>query len=302
MKEVHNKIVIAVSSRALFDLEEENRIFEEEGRDAYATYQETHEDVMLKPGIAFPLVKALDKLNDVGNTKIDILLVSRNEADTSLRIFNSIKHYNLNIERAALIGEGSMIKYLKAFQTDLFLSAYEEDVQDAIDADIAAGIICGCSKLQILPEESLDEIRIAFDGDAVIFSDESEKIYKAEGVEAFNRHEQENAKVPLPEGPFAKILKLISSIQKEFPRNEAPIKTALVTSRSIQANERVIRTFRAWGVRVDESFFLGGVHKRDILKAFGANIFFDDQKVHTDLASEKVPTARVLYKQMCDEI
>lgn len=300
MKEVHNKIIIAVSSRALFDLEEENRIFEEEGRDAYAIYQDEHEDVILKPGIAFPLVKALEKLNDVGNTKIDILLVSRNEADTSLRIFNSIKHYNLNIERAALIGEGSMIEYLKAFQTDLFLSAYEEDVQDAIDADIAAGIICGCSKLQILPEEPLDEIRIAFDGDAVIFSDESERIYKAEGVEAFNRHEQENARVPLPEGPFAKILKLISDIQKEFPRNEAPIKTALVTSRSIQANERVIRTFRAWGVRVDESFFLGGVHKRDILKAFGANIFFDDQKVHTDLASEKVPTARVLYKNICN--
>ena len=224
--------------------------------------------------------------------------MSKNSADTSLRIFNSIKHYGLDICRAALVGGASIAPYLNAFKTDLFLSAYENDVQEAVNANIAAGIICSDSDLPIDPENEIDQIRIAFDGDAVIFSDESEKIYQEKGLDAFAEHERINAQKLLPEGPFAKLLKTISMIQQEFDENDSPIRTALVTARSAPAHERVVRTLRAWDVRIDEAFFLGGIEKSDVLKAFGANIFFDDQTVHTDPASKKVPSARVPYKNI----
>ena len=177
------------------------------------------------------------------------------------------------------------------------MSANEEDVQEAINSGFAAGIICLPASLPIDPSAPIPEIRIAFDGDAVIFSDEAEKIYQEKGLAAFAEHERENAKKPLPEGPFAKLLKTISLIQKEFGNKEkSPIRTALVTARNTPAHERVIRTLRAWDVRIDEAFFLGGVEKTEILKSFGANIFFDDQKVHTDRAQLSVPSARVPYK------
>ena len=292
-----DKLVVGISSRALFDLEEENRIYEEEGLKAYSDYQIEHENDILKPGTAFPLVKALHNLNCKNKHMTEIIIMSKNSADTSLRIFNSIKHYGLDISRAALIGGNSIAPYLNTFKTDLFLSANEEDVQEAINAGIAAGIICSHVNLPINPNEESPQIRIAFDGDAVIFSDESEKIYKEKGLEAFAKHEEENAKKPLPEGPFAKLLKTISLIQNQFKdTNEMPIRTALVTARNTPAHERVIRTLRAWDVRIDEAFFLGGIEKSEILKSFGANIFFDDQSVHTDKASRLVPSARVPYK------
>lgn len=292
-----DKLVIGVSSRALFDLEEENKIFENQGLEAYCNYQLEHEKDILKPGTAFPLVKALQKLNDEGRYLTEIIVMSKNSADTSLRIFNSIEHYKLNISRAALVGGLSIAPYLDAFKTDLFLSANEEDVQEAINANIAAGIICGNDELPINPSDNIDQIRIAFDGDAVIFSDEAERIYQSEGLKAFAEHEHKNALKPLPEGPFAKLLKTISLIQQKFPSGEAPIRTALVTARNAPAHERVVRTLRAWNVRIDEVFFLGGIEKSEVLKAFGANIFFDDQAVHTDSASKMVPSARVPYKK-----
>lgn len=294
---LEDKLVIGVSSRALFDLEEENRIFEEQGLEAYSKYQTEHENDILRPGTAFPLVKALQKLNADGRYLTEIIIMSKNSSDTSLRIFNSIEHYGLDISRAALVGGASISPYLGAFKTDLFLSANESDVQEAINANIASGIICDHSNLPINPDDEIPQIRIAFDGDAVIFSDESEKIFQAEGLEAFALHEQENANNPLPEGPFAKLLKTLSLIQKQFPKDESPIRTALVTARNAPAHERVIRTLRAWNVRIDEVFFLGGVKKSEVLKAFNANIFFDDQATHTDPASKLVPSARVPYKK-----
>ncbi len=290
-----NKLVVGVSSRALFDLEEENRIFEEEGLEAYSKYQREHENDILRPGTAFPLIKALDNLNSEGRYSTEIIIMSQNSADTSLRIFNSIDHYGLGISRAALVGGASIIPYLHCFRTDLFLSANESDVQEAIDANIAAGLICSHSGLPIDPEKEIRQIRIAFDGDAVLFSDESERIYQEQGLEAFAEHEHINAQKPLPEGPFAKLLKTISAIQKEYPQGQVPIRTALVTARNAPAHERVVRTLRAWDVRIDEAFFLGGIEKSEILKAFDANIFFDDQAVHTDPASKVVPAARVPY-------
>lgn len=292
-----DKLVVGISSRALFDLEEENKIYEEQGLKAYCDYQIEHENDILKPGTAFPLIKALHNLNCENKHLTEIIIMSKNSADTSLRIFNSIKHYGLDISRAALLSGNSISPYLNTFKTDLFLSANEDDVQEAINAGIAAGIICSHANFPINPNEQIPQIRIAFDGDAVIFSDESEKIYKEKGLEAFAKHEEENAKKPLPEGPFAKLLKTISLIQNQFCADKMPIRTALVTARNTPAHERVIRTLRAWDVRIDEAFFLGGIEKTEILKSFGANIFFDDQSVHTDKASRLVPSARVPYKQ-----
>lgn len=293
---LENKLVVGISSRALFDLEFENRIYEEQGLQAYLEYQRAHEQDILKPGTAFPLIRALHKLNNGGEPLVEIIIMSKNSADTSLRIFNSIEHYGLAISRAALVGGNKIAPYLSAFRTGLFLSANEEDVQEAIDAGVAAGLICSHDDLDIHADEEIDQIRIAFDGDAVIFSDESEKIFKTQGLEAFEAHERLNARKPLPEGPFAKLLATISKVQKQFPTENMPIRTALVTARNAPAHERVIRTLMAWGVRIDEAFFLGGVQKSDFLKAFGAHIFFDDQAVHTDPASKLVPAARVPYK------
>jgi 5'-nucleotidase len=277
MHKFENCLVVGISSRALFDLEEENQIFNEEGVDAYTNYQIEHENDLLKPGTGFALIKALLKLNEIGSAerKTEIIVMSRNNADSSLRIFNSIKHYQLDITRAALVSGAPLSPYLEAFSTDLFLSANEEDVQEAINAGVAAG---------------------AFDGDAVLFSDESEQIYKSQGIEAFQANEIKNATNPLPEGPFAKFLKTLSAIQKAFDKSRAPIRTALVTARNAPAHERVIRTLRAWDVRIDEAFFLGGMSKQEVLKAFGAHIYFDDQAIHTDATAEFVPSARVPYK------
>ena len=291
-----NKLVVGISSRALFDSEYEHSIYEEHGLQAYLEYQRNHEQDILKPGTAFPLIQALHKLNDGDEQVVEIIIMSKNSADTSLRIFNSIEHYGLDISRAALVGGNKIAPYLSAFRTGLFLSANEEDVQEAINAGVAAGLICSHNDLDIRSDAVIDQIRIAFDGDAVIFSDESEKIFKSQGLEAFEEHERLNARKPLPEGPFAKLLATISRVQKKFPTDNMPIRTALVTARNAPAHERVIRTLMAWGVRIDEAFFLGGVQKSDFLKAFGAHIFFDDQAVHTEPASRLVPAARVPYK------
>ena len=296
--DLEHKLVVGVSSRALFDLTYENKIFEEDGVEAYRTYQIEHENDILRPGPGFPLIKALLNLNNLPGReeRVEVIVMSRNSPDTSLRVFHTIEAYGLNITRAVLVSGASLAPYLTAFKTDLFLSANEEDVQSAIDSNIAAGIICTEGLKTYDCEHQIRQIRIAFDGDAVLFSDESEIIYRERGLEAFEENERRNANSPLQAGPFARFLKTLSELQKDFPGEEAPIRTALVTTRCAPAHERVIRTLRAWNVRIDEVFFLGGIQKKDVLKAFGAHIFFDDQSVHTDLASEVVPAARVPYK------
>lgn len=292
-----DKLVVGISSRALFDLENENRIYEEKGLAAYSEYQRAHENEVLAPGTAFPLVKALLQLNSDEKKLTEVIVMSRNSADTSLRVFKSIEHYGLDITRAVLAGGASLAPYLDAYKVDLFLSANEEDVQEAINTNHAAGVICSSEELPLDPDQEIQQIRLAFDGDAVIFSDESERIYKSEGLAAFEEHEKQNATKELPEGPFAKLLKTLSVIQQEFPADSVPIRTALITARSAPAHERVIRTLMAWNVRIDEAHFLGGVSKSEILKAFGAHIFFDDQALHTAPASKLVPAARVPYKK-----
>ncbi len=301
-----DKMVIGVSSRALFDLTVENTIFETQGVEAYCRYQVEHENEILKPGPGFGLVRSLLALNRHKPEKdlVEVIIMSRNSPDTSLRVFNAIKYYGLDITRAVLVSGASLAPYLAAFQTDLFLSAYEDDVQCAVDSGIAAGIIC-TEPIQhtggevLFPEFGAENgsIRIAFDGDAVLFTDESEKIYKERGLNAFEENEARNADRPLEEGPFAGFLQKLSRLQRSLGTENCPIRTALVTSRSAPAHERVIRTLRAWNVRMDEAFFLGGLEKKEFLKAFGAQIFFDDQSIHTLSAAQAVPAARVPYRR-----
>lgn len=294
--DLKNPLVIGISSRALFDLEAENRIFETEGLRAYEEYQVRHEKDILPKGPAFPLVQAFLGLNDLQPERmVEVIVMSRNSPNTSLRIFNSIDHYGLDVTRAALSGGAPIAPYLKPFETDLFLSAYRPDVQDAIDSGIAAGMIVTGTAPERAPRP---QIRIAFDGDAVLFSADSERIYQQQGLPAFEAHEREKADIPMDEGPFAKFLKTIAHIQSRFAdRESAPIRTALVTSRNAPAHERAIKTLRQWGVRVDEAFFLGGVSKREVLSAFGAHIFFDDQLSHAEPASRVVPSAVVPYRE-----
>ena len=292
--DLKNPLVIGISSRALFDLEAENRIFEEQGLAAYEEYQVRHERDVLPKGPAFALVEAFLGLNALGEKRlVEVIVMSRNSPNTSLRIFHSIDHYGLDITRAALSGGAPIAPYLSPFQTDLFLSAHRPDVQDAVNTGIAAGMILTGNALDYSPA---DQIRIAFDGDAVLFSAESERIYQREGLDAFAEHERSKADEPMEKGPFANFLMTIAHIQAQFAdRESAPIRTALVTSRGAPAHERAIKTLRQWGVRVDEAFFLGGVSKQEVLSAFGAHIFFDDQPAHAEPASQYVPSAVVPY-------
>lgn len=288
-------LVIGVSSRALFDLSHEDALFRTEGLAAYSQHQIEHEKDVLRPGTAFPLIRAILALNALvpGKRKAEVVIMSRNSGDTSLRIFNSLKAHNLDITRAALAGGAPLATYLAAYSVDLFLSADESDVQAAIDAGVAAGVIYAA------PAElngNTDQIRIAFDGDAVLFSEESERIFQEQGLDAFLQHEEANAERPLPEGPFAKLLRTLSVLQNEVTPNRPPVRIALVTARNAPAHERVIRTLRAWKVRVDEAHFLGGAPKSAVLRAFGPHIFFDDQHGHVEPASRLVPAARVPYR------
>ncbi|MEO0535590.1 MAG: 5'-nucleotidase [Cyanobacteria bacterium P01_A01_bin.123] len=287
-------LVIGISSRALFDLEEEAKVYDEQGLEPYIQYQLEHEDKILLPGTAFPLVQGLLSVNQHQSERlVEVIIMSRNSPDTGLRIFNSIKHYNLDITRAALSGGEPLAPYLEAFAVDLFLSKSKSDVQASIDAGVAAALLYDPPNLT---PQAVDQVRIAFDADSVLFSEESEAIYQSKGLEAFYENERKNANKPLQEGPFAKLLKTLSVIQQSFDQANSPVRIAIVTARSSPAHERVINTLRAWGVRVDAAFFLGGVSKDKVLKAFGAQIFFDDQEVHLGLASAVVPSGLVPYR------
>jgi 5'-nucleotidase len=284
-------LVVGVSSRALFDLEEANRVYETRGVDAYAGYQVEHAGEILRPGSGFPLIQAILRLNqDAPERRAEVVIVSKNDPTTSLRLFTAIKHHGLDIQRAVLTGGAPTAPYLHAFDVDLFLSASPADVQQALCAGIAAGLIYPTPRELADPRE---QIRIAFDGDAVLFSDEAERIFRERGLPAFHEHEAANAHVPLPDGPFAKLLRTLSLLQGDTPAERSPIRLALVTSRGMPAHERVIRTLHAWNVRIDEAFFMGGVSKTPVLETFNPHIYFDDQDVHCASAHRVVPTARV---------
>lgn len=290
-----DKLVIGISSRALFDLELENGIYRNEGVAAYSAYQRAHEDEPLRPGTAYPLVRALLELNDTipGRRLVEVVVISRNSPDTGLRAFNAIEASKLDITRAAFTGGEAIARYLQAFKVDLFLSRDASDVQAAIDGGVAA------AQLYDVPPDyqaPAGQIRIAFDGDAVLFSAESERIYKQKGLEAFIRHEQRHRHKAMTEGPFAKLLLRLAEIQQHFAPGACPVRIAIVTARNSPAHTRVIHTLRAWNVAIDEAFFLGGLAKDQVLRAFGAHMFFDDQEFHVQSAAVVVPSGHVPYK------
>ncbi|MGI1678006.1 MAG: 5'-nucleotidase [Cellvibrionaceae bacterium] len=286
-----NKLIIAISSRALFNLSASNDVYEKEGLDAYSKYQIEHENEVLEKGDAFPMVQKLLRINERlgGEPRVEVILLSRNSADTGLRIFNSIEHYGLTISRAAFCSGESPYRYVHAFGCHLFLSTHGDDVRHALDHGIAAATLLASKN----KSDHGEQLRFAFDGDAVLFSDEAEQVFKRDGLEAFTTSEKASAKLPLKVGPFKDFLSALHGLQAEFKGEESPIRTALVTARSAPAHERVIRTLREWEIRIDESLFLGGLEKGSFLQAYGADVFFDDQRQHCDSASVHVATGHV---------
>jgi 5'-nucleotidase len=285
------KLVVAISARALFDLSESHELFESEGLDAYRDYQMSRENELVAPGIAFPLVQKLLKLNEAAPAapRVEVILLSRNSSDTGLRIFNSIEHYGLSIARAAFTGGAPTAPYVASFGAQLFLSANPESVARALHDGVAAATILPSKA----PQTASDQLRIAFDGDAVIFGDESERVSEEQGIDAFHRNEVELADQPLSGGPFRGFLAALHRLQEAFPIENSPIRTALVTARSAPAHKRVILTLRSWGVRLDEALFLGGRDKGPFLDAFGADIFFDDSHANIESARGYVTAGHV---------
>jgi 5'-nucleotidase len=289
-------LTVGVSTRALFNLEKENEVYETEGIEKFREFQQINEEEILNPGTAFYLVKNLLDLNRVaGKVIVEIVVMSRNSPATGFRVLNSIAHYELAITRLALTGGKPLSPYIKAYGIDLFLSRDENDVQRVIDSTKCAAALVYNTPLDFNPSNS--QVKIAFDADAVIFSDESEIRYKTEGLDAFQKFETDNQLVPMNEGPFANLLLKLSMVQKQLPLNneDSPLRLAIVTARSAPTHMRVINTLRHWGVNIDEIYFMGGLSKDIVLKAFGAHIFFDDQEAHVDPASKVVPSGRVLY-------
>lgn len=290
--DVSQRLVVAISSSALFDLTEADAVFKAQGLEAYQRFQIAEEDKPLPPGDAFNLVRKMLGLNELlGKERVEVILLSRNSADTGLRVFNSIEHYQLPIIRAAFCGGDSPWRYVASFGAQLFLSTNPEDVRQALKNGFAAASILPSPRAS-----QSEQLKIAFDGDAVLFSDDSERIYQERGLDAFVEAEKAAAKEPMPGGPFKPFLQMLQQLQADFNAIEqpCPIRTALVTARSAPAHERVVRTLRHWDVRLDESLFLGGMEKGPFLQAFGADVFFDDQEGHCVSASKHVASAHVL--------
>jgi 5'-nucleotidase len=277
-------------------LEKENEVFEKEGIEGYRKYQLENEDIPLDPGTAFYLIQSLLELNKQAKKRIvEVIVMSRNSPETGVRILNTIKKFELDITRVALSGGEPLAPYMNAFDLDLFLSKDESDVQAVIDSKTCAAALIYAPPKEFNPSDN--RVRIAFDADAVLFSEESEHRYKTEGIEAFQQYEAEHENDPLKEGPFAKLLIKLSRIQEHLPtRIElSPLRLAIVTARNAPSHMRVIKTLRKWRVYVDEAYFLGGLDKDKVLDAYGAHIFFDDQETHLEKASKVVPSGKVPY-------
>lgn len=281
-------LVVAVSSRALFNLEVEHNIFKTQGLDAYRQYQWDHETDLLTPGAGFSLIKKLLALNTKDKRLVEVIVMSRNSAETSIRLLQSIEHYGLDINRVAFTGGMSIAPYLSSFGVHLFLSCFDEDVIAAEKANFPAARIYAHEDYG----QKLDQIRIAFDADAVLFSDASEQIYQTKGLPAFVENEIKYRDIALEAGPMASFLFRLDWLKKQLT-DPTQIRTAIVSARDKAAGLRVLKTLKQWQLAVDEVFFLQGAKKASILDSFCADLFFDDQEVHAKPASEWVPSARV---------
>jgi 5'-nucleotidase len=287
-----DKLVVAISSRALFDLDASHEVFQTRGLEEHRAHQREHEDDPLRPGTAFPLARGLLRVNELaGERLVEVIIVSRNDADTGLRVMNSAEAAGLDIPRAAFVGGRDPWRYLPAFGCHLFLSADGGDVSRALADGFAAGRILTVPDED--PEEAPEEVRIAFDGDAVLFSAESEQVFQDDGLEAFVAHEKAHEHLPLEPGPLKPFLDALGRIQGHFPAAQSPVRISLVTARAAPTHRRVIRTLRTWGVQVDDSFFLGGVEKARVLSLLRPHIFFDDQLGHLDPARGHTPAVQI---------
>ena len=287
---LNDKLVVAISSRALFNLEEENMVFEGGDAQAYMRMQLERLDQPARPGIAFSLIKKLMAFNHTGISRVEVVILSRNDPVSGMRIFRSGHANEIKLERGVFTQGRAPFRYLRPLQAHLFLSANAEDVREALAAGFPAA--------RVLVESALaganhpNEVRIAFDGDAVLFSDEAEQVFQAQGLDAFQQHESSKATMPLPEGPFKPLLAALHRLQ-QAGTPAMRIRTALVTARSAPAHERAIRTLMQWDVQVDEAMFLGGLPKGEFLREFEPDFFFDDQTGHVDQAARHVPSGHV---------
>ena len=286
---LEGQLVVAISSRALFDFEEENRLFEAGDARAYMQLQLGRLDQPAPPGVAFSLVQKLLAFNQ-GAPRVEVVMLSRNDPVSGLRVFRSAQHYGLNVQRGVFTRGQPPWRYLKPLRANLFLSANETDVRAALAAGVPAARVYPHSARACAAHP--DEVRIAFDGDAVLFGDEAERVYQRDGLDAFHAHESEHASQPLPAGPLKPLLQALQRLQRE-PGGTMRIRTALVTARSAPAHERAMRTLMDWHIDIDEAMFLGGLPKGEFMREFEPDFFFDDQAGHVESAALHVPAGQV---------
>jgi 5'-nucleotidase len=284
------RLVVAISSRALFDFEEENTVFEASDDRAYMQLQLQRVDAPAKPGVAFSLVRKLLAFNAGAVPQVEVVILSRNDPVSGMRVFRSAQHYGLPIERGVFTRGESPWRYLKPLAANLFLSANEADVRSALDAGVPAARVFPHSARA--SDAHPNEVRIAFDGDAVLFSDEAEAVFQRDGLDAFQAHERDQAAQPLAAGPFKPLLEALQRLQ-QASGSTMRVRTALVTARSAPAHERAIRTLMDWHIEIDEAMFLGGLAKGAFLREFEPDFFFDDQTGHIHNAAEHVPSGHV---------
>ena len=287
---LEGQLVVAISSRALFDLEEENRVFEQADDRAYMQLQLERLEHAAKPGVAFPLVRKLLAFNDSQNQRVEVVILSRNDPVSGLRVFRSVQSHALTVARGVFTRGREPYRYLTPLRANLFLSANPDDVKAALHMGFPAATVATHSVRA--RDNYPNEVRMAFDGDAVLFSDEAERVYQASGLPAFQQHESDKAVQPLPGGPFKPLLAALHRLQQEGTPSMR-IRTALVTARSAPAHERAIRTLMDWHIEVDEAMFLGGLPKGEFLREFEPDFFFDDQAGHIESAARHVPAGHV---------
>jgi 5'-nucleotidase len=283
-------LVVAISSRALFDFEEENRVFEAHDDRAYMQLQLARLEQPARPGVAFSLVHKLLTFNAGAKRRVEVVILSRNDPVSGMRVFRSCQHYGLPVERGVFTRGQAPWRYLKPLAANLFLSTNEADVRQALVAGVPAARVAAHSARAT--DTHPTEVRIAFDGDAVLFSDESERVFQSDGLAAFQAHERDRATLPLAPGPFKPFLEALHRLQRE-PVGPMRVRTALVTARSAPAHERAIRTLMDWQIDIDEAMFLGGLPKGIFLREFEPDFFFDDQTGHVDNAAPHVPAGHV---------
>lgn len=306
--DVNKKLVVGVSTNALFDLQKEDNIFKQEGVEAYKKYQKDNRNVKLEKGLAFSFVRRFLNINKLFPTEkpVDVVLLSKNSPETGLRVFNSIKEYGLDISRAAFTSGKSPFEYIPAFNISLFLSTNKDDVKNAIDKNYPAGLILNT---QIHDDETDDELRVAFDFDGVLASDQAERIYqKNKNLQEYHEFEQQHSNEPLEAGLLFNFLQKLSTFQKleakkylKNPDYKKVLRTAIVTARNAPSHERAINTLTSWDVSVDEMFFLGGIEKRRFLEVIKPHLFIDDQINHLDQSLIDIPLVHIPFGIMNEE-